>query len=215
MPQSFQSTDGIILRVIPFRDYDQILTLFTQGAGMIKVIYKSSRSKRKGVQGLCIPLTRVEVIYQERNSEIFSCHEMALVDSYRTLRQKLTDLEVACDLLQIIAGSQLLGKAAPQLYSLLCFYLERIPQTPNPWVLAMSFRLKLLKHEGVIAFPLICSECGGILVKSAFVRETDWRCRDHQLPGSIFWEEEELQVIDRLTTCQNYRELITCPVFLN
>ncbi len=202
MPQPFQSTDGIILRVIPFRDYDQILTLFTQDAGMIKVIYKGSRSKRRGVQGLCIPLTKVEVIYQERNSEIFNCHEMALVDSYHTLRQKLIDLEVACDLLQTIAGSQLLGKAAPQLYALLCFYLERIPQTPNPWILAMSFRLKLLKHEGVIAFPLMCSECGRVLVKSAYARETDWRCGDHQMAGSVLWEEEELQVMDRLTTCQ-------------
>ena len=107
MSQVFQCTEGVILRVIPFRDYDQILSLFTSDAGLIKVIYKGSRSKRRRGQGLYMPLTQVEVIYCEKQGEIFSCHEMVCIESFTFLRKELVFLEVACDLLQVILTSQL------------------------------------------------------------------------------------------------------------
>lgn len=207
MSQDFQHTEGVILRVIPFRDYDQILTLFTQDVGIIKVIYKGSRSKRRGVQGLCSPLAKVEVIYREKRGEIFSCQEMALINPFSPLRKELHHLEVACDLLQVILASQLVGKAAPQLYALLCFYFEKIPQTLNPWTLALSFRLKLLRHDGLVAFPLVCSECRQILETDAYTYESEGWCLNHQPLGSQVWRQDELQKIYRLANCQSFREI--------
>jgi len=205
----FQYTEGIILRVIPFRDYDQILTLFTPHAGIIKVLYKGSRSKRRGVQGLCIPLTKVEVVYREKRGEIFSCHEITLVDSFSFLRKELLHLEVGCDLLQVILTSQLVGKASPRLYALLCFYLEKIPQTYNPWVLTVSFRLKLLRHDGLIALPFSCSECRQLLQGMAYICEAESWCEAHYPLESQRWEKKELEQLYRLAMCQNYRDIHT------
>lgn len=207
MTHTFQSTEGIILRVIPFRDYDQILSIFTADAGLIKVFYKGGRGKRRSGEGLYIPLVKVEVIYREKRGEIFSCHEITLLDSFSFLRKKLADLEVACDLLQALMASQLVGKAATQLYALLCFYLEKIPSTLNPWILAMSFRLKLLKYDGLVTFPFLCCECRQPLQVLAFTREIESWCSHHQPIGSLIWEPAELQLLYRLGACQNYREI--------
>lgn len=207
MSQAFQHTEGIILRAIPFRDHDQILSLFTPDAGMIKVLCKGSRNKRRGIQGLCIPLTKVEVVYREKRGEIFSCQELTPVDSLSFLRKELIYLEVACDLLQVIIASQLMGKAAPQLYVLLSIYLKKIPQTFNPWILAASFRLKLLKHDGLAVFPFICSDCQQFLQTAAYTQESEGWCVNHQPVGSQAWEQNELQQLYRLACCQNYREI--------
>lgn len=209
MTQAFQRTEGIILRVIPFGDYDQILSIFTQDAGLIKVLFKGSRSPRKGVQGICIPLTGVEVVYREKNSEIFACQEMDLVESYYSLRRNLLHLEIACDLLQAVGASQLVGKAAPHLYALLQIYLGKIPCTPDPRMLAVSFRLKVLLHEGLIAFPFVCCACDQIMQGGGgYHIDSEWWCaHHHQVSGGRLWSQEELELLYRLGSSRSYREI--------
>jgi DNA repair protein RecO (recombination protein O) len=207
MSQDFQQAEGIILRAIPFRDHDQILSIFTQTVGVIKVLYRGSKTQK--IQGICQPLTKVGVFYREKKGEIFHCQELTLVESLSFLRKELLYLEVACDLLQVILTSQLIGKAAPQLYALLCIYLKKIPQTFNPWTLTVSFRLKLLKHDGLAAFPFVCSECQQLLQIAAYTRESEGWCMNHQPLGSLVWQQNELQQVYRLVNCQNYREICT------
>lgn len=207
MSKTFLSTQGIILKAIPFRDSDQILSLFTLDAGLIKVLCKGSRSKRQVKRGFYNPLTGVEIVYCEKRGEIFSCHEMNCVESFSYLRKELLFLEVACDLLKVILASQYVGKAAPQLYALLCFYLKKIPQAVNPWILATSFRLKLLNHDGLIAFPWICSECQTVLDCEAFTRNGESWCANHKPLRSQSWDTQELQALYQLATSQSYREI--------
>jgi DNA repair protein RecO (recombination protein O) len=207
MSQNFQHTEGIILRTIPFRDYDQIITLFTPHVGILKILYKGSRSKRRGAQGLCLPLTQVEVVYREKKGEIFACQEITLMNPFSFLRKELHHLQAACELLQVVLASQLTGKAAPALYALLCFYLEKIPCTLNPWTLTTSFRLKLLRHEGLSTIPFICSACQRLLHTVAYTHKSEAWCLDHRPTESQVWESKELEQIYRLTTCQSYREI--------
>jgi DNA repair protein RecO (recombination protein O) len=213
MSQDFQQAEGIILRAIPFRDHDQILSIFTQNVGVIKVLYRGSKTQK--IQGLCMPLTKVEVFYREKKGEIFHCQELTLVESLSFLRKELLYLEVGCDLLQVILTSQLIGKAAPHLYALLCIYLKKIPQTVNPWTLAVSFRLKLLKYDGLATFPFICSECQQLLQIVAFTRESEGWCTNHQPLGSLVWQQNELQQVYRLANCLNHREICADDISLS
>jgi DNA repair protein RecO (recombination protein O) len=201
--------------MIPFRDRDDIFFIFTSHAGLIKVLYRRGYSKYQGKLGLCTPLTKVEVIYREKKGEIFSCVEMACLDSFSVLRQRLLFLEVACDLLQVILASQFVGKPAPQLYALLCFYLKKIPQMVNPWILAASFRLKLLRHDGLIALPFTCCECRQVLQNEAFIRESEGWCIKHKPHGSGHWELSELQTFYQLAICQSYQEICVSDVSLS
>jgi DNA repair protein RecO (recombination protein O) len=212
MSQILQSTQGVVLKVIPFRDYDQILFLFTPDIGLTKLFYKGGRRKSQAGRGPGIPLTQVEVIYRETNGEMLSCYEVNCLDSFSFLRKELIFLEVACDLLQIILTSQLVGKAAPQLYHLLYFYLKKIPQTAHPWALATSFRLKLLKHDGLIFFPLICCECHQILQNEAFIRASEGWCVKHRPNETQIWNIEELEMLYLLANCQSHREICECEI---
>lgn len=207
MPHPFQHTEGIVLRAIPFQDYDHILTLFTPEAGIMKLLVHGSRSKRRSVQGLCMPLTKVSAVYQEKRGEIFSCRELALLEPFSHLRNDLPRLEAACDVLDAISRSQLAGKPAPLLYTLLCFILERIPHAPFPIALATCYRLKLLKHEGLAVFPFVCSDCGQILLTEAYTRSSEGWCSNHRPAGSSRWSQESLETIYRFSASQSVREI--------
>ena len=201
------STQGIVLRSIPFREYDQILSVFTLEGGLIKIFYKGKRRCRKGGQNGVVPLTLVEVVYRERRGEIFSCHELAVLETFSLLRKELLFLHVACDLLQVVLDSQWMGKSAPRLYALLCFYLKKIPFAPNPWVLSASFRLKLLVHDGILSLPFICSVCERHLKEVVFISGDERRCVEHRLPDAVRWSFEELSVVYRMTYAQSCREI--------
>lgn len=153
------------------------------------------------------PLTKVEVIYRETNSEISSCQEIKPIDSFPLLRKELSFLKAACELLNIVASSQSAGEAAPELYHLLSFYLNKIPFVANPWTLAASYRLKLLKYEGLSSFPPICSECQDVLYESAYFYGPESWCKTHRPVESILWEQTELESCALLANCGHLSEI--------
>jgi DNA repair protein RecO (recombination protein O) len=105
-----------------------------------------------------------------------------------------------------------MGKSAPQLYSLLCYYLKKIPQMANPWLLAASFRLKLLKHDGLARFPFKCSECGKCLDDEAFIYGSEGWCRAHHFEKSQTWDSIELQTVYHLANSQSFKEICLLDV---
>ncbi|MFI0435446.1 MAG: DNA repair protein RecO [Parachlamydiaceae bacterium] len=201
------STEGIVLKVIPYKEYDQMISIFTPESGLIKVFHRGSRAQRKSGKGACIPLTKVEVAYREGRGDLFSSYGVSVLESFSSLRKNYTFLEVGCDLLCAILDSQLIGRRAPTLYALLFAYLQRIPQTENPWILAASFRLKLLKHDGLMRFPWVCCECGNMLQKEAFICGGESRCEDHRLLGSQYFDSIELYAVYRLAESRSYHDI--------
>jgi DNA repair protein RecO len=139
--------EGLILKSIPFREHNQIITLFTGELGLIKLMYKGKKRSRP-----CMPLMQVEVIYQDKDIELLPTEEINILNTYPQLRSDLVYLQAACDCLQALLKSQMLGKTATPLYHLLIYYLERIPRVDDAWALATSFRLKSLLYEGVLTF---------------------------------------------------------------
>lgn len=181
MSEEIKSIEGVILRSMSYRDYDQILTLFTPDQGILKFIYKGNKRKR-AARGSLNPLTRVEITYKEGRGDLYPCEEIILVDSYLSLRKQLASLEAACDLLAAVSFSQWVGKTAPPIYHLLTFYLAKMPLVQDPWVLAASFRLKILKYEGVLDPNLSLDE--------------------------PFFDEGDQGLLKELTNCRHFQVLI-------
>lgn len=212
MPAPFLSGEGMILQAFPYRDHDQILTVFTPDRGVVKVFFHGSRSRRRAVQGSCLPLALVEMTYREQSGELYNGKEIKLIDLHDRIRKEGLFLDVACDLLQAVYFSQRPGKPAPLLYRLLCAYLSRIPSIPDPRALASSFRLKILKHEGLSPFPFICSHCRDPLFADGYLSGADWYCRLHRKEGADYWDEEEIGLAYLLASSKAYRELALCTV---
>ncbi len=160
-----QRAEGVILQSLNFQDYDQILTVFTREEGLIKLIVKRARHAKSGRGGFTAPFTQAEFIYKEGRGEIFTCSEVSVIHQHLGLRRSLSVLEAACDIIKALLLVQPIQAAAPQLYDLLILYLTHIPRLRDPYALAASFRLKLLKHEGLLG-----NEIPDIIHRLAHVR---------------------------------------------
>lgn len=177
-----QKLEGIILQVAPFKEQDRILTVFSPEHGVVKLFLKGS--KKSSTKTVLAPLTRAEFVYRIGASDLWQCQEAAPLELYLSLRESLERLEAACDLLRTIQKSQMAGKAAPELYALFVRYLEAMAAGQQASLLACSFRLKLLHHEGLF----------------------------HIDENSLLWTEDEKIQIVHLTLCRSLKQLVSLPL---
>jgi DNA repair protein RecO (recombination protein O) len=145
-------TEGIILQAVKFQDFDQIVTCFTGEEGILRFMVKGALNPKLGKAALTAPLSRAEFIYSKGRSELYSCREISMLNSHLALRENVLIMESAFDHLQAVRATQMPQKGAPELYKLLLIYLEKLPLIPDPKVLSSSFRLKTLRHEGLLNF---------------------------------------------------------------
>lgn len=200
-------TEGIVIQAVAFRDYDQIVTLFTPDNGLVKAILKGSNRKGRKSGGPCSPLTRIELSWTDGKGEIGRGEEFFTTHHYAALRQNLVLLEAGCDLLRAIQQSQFVGKASPDLYKLLLYYLDKLSTSPDPAVVTASFRLKLLKHEGLLSIPFHCFACQEPL-KDAFYHSGAVFCAKHRPPMGILLSMDETTLMESLANCQSYSSLV-------
>lgn len=151
-------TEGILLQAITFKEADQILTAITT-EGLIKLMYKGALSKKRGRGALTAPLQQVEIIYSKGKSEIASCKELSVMNSFGELRGKIEYLESAGEMGAAIIATQQTYAPNPLIYKLFLYYLENVATVDDPYALAASFKLKILRYEGSLAIQPYCTVC--------------------------------------------------------
>jgi len=198
--------EGVILTALNYKDYDQILTLFTQEAGLMKIFVKRAWSKKEGKGSNTAPLTHAEFIYTIHKSELYTCRELSVLNLNLQLRKNLNSLEAACDMGKALLASQMLHKPSPDLYKLLLYYMEKIPLAPFPEILAASFRLKILRHDGLFGLNSQCSLCHEELA-SQHISEGESFCERHAPRGSTTLTSEEARIVSILAYSRSLEEL--------
>lgn len=143
--------EGIILHKIPYRNHDEIITVFTKDYGLIKLMVHGARSSKNSVGANTETLALTEFVFQTGSGDIWNHKESRLLNSQHELRKSLAVLQAAGDLVQAILHTQDLHHPSPGLYQLFLAFLKKLPEVDAPGVLTASFRLKLLKHEGVLS----------------------------------------------------------------
>ncbi len=191
-------TDGIILNSLNFRDYDQILTVFSNDQGIVKLIVKRAHSKKNSKSALTAPLTRAEFVYVKGRSEIFTCREISPLNQHLDLRTKWEDLTAAGDMAKAILETQMPHKPAGTLFELLHCYLSKIPSCIDPNALAASFRLKILRHDGLLHLTPDCSICHSTLCDQ-HIAEGQSYCGDHAPSGALTFTSIEMETLLLLT----------------
>jgi DNA repair protein RecO (recombination protein O) len=143
-------TEGIILKMIPYKDHHRIIQIFTPDSGIISLLAKGvSRPK---MQALLSPLTQLEIVYRKKGSDLCFFKEGFVIEHHHFLRERWDLLESAGKIASALLQSQFPEKAAPDLYKLLIACLKHLPYFQQPATLIALFYLKLLTHEGVIAW---------------------------------------------------------------
>lgn len=134
------TTTGLLLQSIPYLGKKKILKIFTPNQGLISLFTQSN----------CLsPFCLAEWVYRNQQKEIHSLQDASLIDPFLHLRENYTTLCAAGTIAQDLLRTQLPSKEAPKLFELAIFYLKNL--SLNPDLLAASFRLKLLLHEGLFS----------------------------------------------------------------
>jgi DNA repair protein RecO (recombination protein O) len=199
-------TEGVILQTINFQDYDQILSIFSPDLGIEKIFVKNSYRLLRKERAPSL-LTQCEFIYRQGKSSFLTCDEFSILNYYLRLRKDFATLQAACDLLRLIQRSQLPGKPAPLLYKLLLKYLEGLDTLPDPRLVVASFRLKLMRHEGVLNLTNFCQTCQKTLSSFYFSRGECF-CSTHSPRDAFLFSSQETALLQLLAYCRSLKELI-------
>lgn len=186
---------GLLLQVIPYLGRERILKVFTQEGGLITLMSK------KPTHSSLIPFCIAEWVYKKRSGDIYPLIDGSLFDPLLSLRQSYTTLTTAGSIAQDLLRSQLPAKGARELYSLLCSYFGRLSTFENPSILAASFRLKLLLHEGLLALRSSCTMCHE---EASVLAQGESLCEAHAPLIALFFSKNEWQTLHQLTFAKRF-----------
>ncbi len=202
-----EKVQGIVLRAFDYKDNQRIITLFTQEAGVISLIIKGLSKKNYRLLALSTPLTQIEVLFTKGRSELFRFIDGTTLDENLYLREQYAFIQTAGLLAQAILHSQLPGKPSPSLYLLFRSFLKQIPTFENHSLLLCSFRLKLLRHEGLIALTSECAHCSA--TPTLFLLQGESVCALHRAPDALSFTEQEWETLNLLEKTQHFSTLRT------
>lgn len=135
-----ERTPGLLLQSIPYLGQKKIFKVFTPNHGLLSFFVTKTNLS---------PFCLAEWVYRRTEKEIYPLLDATLLDPLLSLRQSYATLTAAGQIARDLLTSQLPYKPAPALYALAHLYLAKLPQSPD--LLAASFSLKLLLHEGLLS----------------------------------------------------------------
>ncbi len=203
-----EQTEGIVMQVTPFQDADAIYTVYTPSMGVAKFVMKYGLSSRMRSKGAPTVLTKAEFIFRRGKSDLLSCKEATILEAYPRIRDSLDRMESAGQMLIALRQCQPPGKDSPILYQLLNIYLEKLSEVEDPRILAASFKLKILRYEGLLAYSDLCTSCKGTFADFNFC-DGEFFCPQHQPKGSNYFDQEESKMFFVLGLSQSLNDLKT------
>jgi DNA repair protein RecO (recombination protein O) len=201
---------GIVLQTVPFRDHDVIASVFTAQHGLVKLFIRGNFKKSRQHHALS-PLVHGEFLFKQGRNELMSCQSTKITHSFLQLRNDWKTLQAACRIIKSVEESQLPGKPSHSLYQVLFYYLSHLHEAEDVHCLTSSFLLKLLKHEGVLHFPPLCSICEQHIT-DAWIYEGMMYCREHAVFGSTSLSSQELENAKRLSEERKFQNLLNYKI---
>lgn len=204
---SIKEIEGLVIRSFAYGEYDKIVHIFTPDEGIIHLIAKGAlRPQKKGALSV-EPLTLATFyLKQKPHNKLFQCVEVVPDRLHSFLRRQMDKLDCACQMAMAVAQTQMSNQPAPLLFHLLCYYLKKLETSQNAAAILASFRLKLLRHDGVLSFPARCCICEETLTKFWFYEELTY-CKSHAPAPSGQFNEEEVEKLALLTLTTEFADI--------
>lgn len=200
-----EKIEGIVLRSSDYKDTQRLISVFSLTSGLLNLVVKRLSSRNASHLLSTSSFCKAQFVIKRGRSELISCLDVTLLDDHRELRKSYAHLCAAGDLVRAILTSQLPGKPSPDLYRLFQTYLKQIPTFEDLSSLAVSFQLKLLKHEGLLALTSTCSQCeerqASMLVKGESL------CLLHEKKESFCFSEMEWKILLALHDARRLNDL--------
>lgn len=197
-------TEGIVLHIIPYKDYDQIVTLLTLEHGLISIIAFGSRRQKSQIK--LTPLLQGEFILRKGKNALYICEEISVISYHLEIRDQLNSLTTASEFISAIRSSQLAEKPVPALYQLLIFYLKKLSRVEDHTTLCANFLIKVLLHEGLLGFSPACCHCQETM-NHYDVEAGESYCAQHLPLNAITLSTEDIELIIYHAQCQSYSQI--------
>ncbi|MBN1914435.1 MAG: DNA repair protein RecO [Parachlamydiales bacterium] len=197
-------TEGITLQSTPFREKQRLIIIFTPYMGLLSCIVPimPTRSDLLSISsGFCLS----EFIYKKGRSDLLSLVEASIIEEHFFLRQNLSSLEAAAFMGKMILHTQPPPKISPAIYKLFKKFLQKLHQSKVPRILALSFSLKVLQHEGFIHVLPLCNTCKQ--EKAHILCGGESLCSHHALPYGTPYTDEEWSILTALIQENSFSSL--------
>lgn len=145
-----EKAEGIVLRCQEYQEKNRIISVFTPTAGLVQLIVKGISGRSPHLMTLTTPFTCAEFHYIIGRSGLFRFSEGSTLDENLILRDRFESLQAAGIMTQALLKLLLPESPDPPLYALYKVYLKQIPTFQDTSPLVASFRLKILRHEGIL-----------------------------------------------------------------
>ncbi len=198
-----EKTPGVLLQAIPYLGRKRILKVFTPEEGLVTLMAKASLSS-----AFSAPFCIAEWVFLKGSREIHSLQDASLIDGLLDLKKDFATLSAAGSMAQDLLRSQLPGKKGNALYSLLCACLAKLPTFANPQILAASFRLKLLVHEGLLSLQPDCSVCGA---PASRLQQGESFCSSHAPHTGFSFSSSDWETLLHLAYSRQFSQLQNLP----
>jgi len=152
---------GVVLRTYRLGEADRIVVFLTERHGKVRAVAKGVRRTTSKFGARLEPLTHVDVLLWQGRGELDIVNQVEVLSSFRPVREDLDRLPGGLALLEVADQLAQDRHPDPGLCTMLVGALRTLAdEHTDPSLLAPSFFLKALVHEG--AGPVLdeCAACG-------------------------------------------------------
>lgn len=145
--KAFQVASGLITHTTPLQESSQLLQLFSEEWGFIKIVLSPRRSAPQTFS----PLLRIETEVVPSEKDIWKARAASILSSYEALRARRTTIQCAC--YAVLALTKILPpkQPCPEHYRLLLTFLRELSSCQDPLSLLSLFLIKACAIEGLIS----------------------------------------------------------------
>lgn len=152
--------EAFVLKRVPLRETSLHVTLFSRGAGKIRVLVKGARTEKKPLVARFEPFTHLSVVYYEKlKSDTHLVSETAILNSNSFLRSRLDLFGYASYLAELVDALFGVHDPHPDVYGLLEAAFLLFQSAPPVHVTRVS-EVKLLESAGLLPILTHCVLCG-------------------------------------------------------
>ena len=163
------NTEALLLRKMPYRDADLILSLFTKDLGKVSGLARSAKNSMKRFGGRLEPFVHLRVRFKEGKGGMKLVEDVEAVQAYRAFMEDLDIFTWGSYLLEYTDA--ILPQETPneELFELLINTLRELESKKSVLPLVLGFQLDALSLSGYEPNLASCVDCGaGIPGESYF-----------------------------------------------
>ena len=155
------TTPAIMLRRIPYGDFDLIVTFFSLTHGKISLMAKSAKTSKKRFGGILEPFSALQVVYQTgRSRGLAVLQEASLIEPFSNIRQNIGKTAYASYMAELVYDWTEEHHQQEALYHLLLYTLGELNEAGvSADALSLLFQMRFLGLSGFQPGLNACVSC--------------------------------------------------------